>query len=67
MLPGLPCGILVDAGLVGDSRGTLEALLSLLERKEDRSFLEQARVGMTKWRALMSTRASDLSMPMKPR
>ena len=56
----------VDAGLVGDSQGTLEALLPLLERKEDRSFLEQARAGMAKWRDLMSTRATDLSMPMKP-
>jgi pyruvate dehydrogenase (quinone) len=56
----------VDAGLVGDSRATLEALLPLLERKNDRGFLERAQSGMTKWRDLMSTRAADLSMPMKP-
>lgn len=56
----------VDAGLVGDSQATLELLLPLLERKEDRSFLEQAQSGMKKWRELMLTRASDLAMPMKP-
>ena len=56
----------VDVGLVGDSRGTLEALLPLVERKEDRGFLEQAQLGMTKWRDLMATRAADLTMPMKP-
>jgi pyruvate dehydrogenase (quinone)/pyruvate oxidase len=56
----------VDVGLVGDSRGTLEALLPLLQRNEDRGFLEQAQSGMAKWRDLMSTRATDLTMPMKP-
>jgi pyruvate dehydrogenase (quinone)/pyruvate oxidase len=56
----------VDVGLVGDSGGTLEALLPLLQRSEDRGFLEQAQSGMEKWRDLMSTRATDLTMPMKP-
>jgi pyruvate dehydrogenase (quinone) len=56
----------VDSALVGDSRGTLEALLPMLDRKEDRSFLKQAQSGMEKWRELMLTRATDLSMPMKP-
>jgi pyruvate dehydrogenase (quinone) len=56
----------VDAALAGGSRETLEALLPLLKRKEDRSFLEQAQAGMTKWRELMATRASDMTMPMKP-
>jgi pyruvate dehydrogenase (quinone)/pyruvate oxidase len=56
----------VDAGLIGDCRGTLEALLPLLDRKEDRSFLEQAQTGMSKWRELMMTRATDDTTPMKP-
>src|SRR5438067_6045834 len=32
----------VEVGLVGDSRRTLQALLPLLRRKDDRRFLEQA-------------------------
>lgn len=56
----------VDVGLVGDIRGTLEALLPLLQRNEDRGFLERAQSGMTKWRELMTTRATDYSVPMKP-
>ncbi|HZD09996.1 MAG TPA: thiamine pyrophosphate-binding protein, partial [Candidatus Binatia bacterium] len=32
----------VDVGLVGDSKRTLQALLPLLERNEDRSFLQKA-------------------------
>ena len=31
----------IEAGLVGDSRKALEALIPLLKRKEDRSFLEK--------------------------
>jgi pyruvate dehydrogenase (quinone) len=56
----------VDTALVGDSRASLEALLPLLERKADRSFLEKAQAGMKQWRELMHTRATDQSMPMKP-
>jgi pyruvate dehydrogenase (quinone) len=56
----------VECALVGDSRGTLAALLPLLQRKTDRSFLEQAQADMAKWRDLMATRETDRSMPMKP-
>ena len=35
----------VEVGLVGDSRRCLEALLPLLKRKDDRSFLEKAQKG----------------------
>ena len=56
----------VDAALIGDSRATLRALLSLLLRKPDRSFLEQAQAGMEKWRERMHIQASDESIPMKP-
>ena len=41
----------IDVGLVGDSRRTLQALIPLLERKDDRKFLETAQDGMQKWRA----------------
>src|SRR5262249_16238062 len=48
----------VEVGLVGDSRRTIQALLSLLEQKEERSFLEQAQLGMKKWWALMEERGT---------
>src|SRR5205085_4542919 len=44
----------VEVGLVGDSRRTLQALLPMLQRHEDRSFLEKAQQGMEKWRKLMA-------------
>jgi pyruvate dehydrogenase (quinone)/pyruvate oxidase len=56
----------IEVGLVGDSRRTLHALLPLLERKEDRSFLEQAQRGMEEWRQLMEERGTLRDTPMKP-
>lgn len=56
----------VDVGLVGDSRRTLEALLPLLHRNEDRSFLERAQAGMATWMELMEERGTRLDHPMKP-
>src|SRR5438309_2125641 len=47
----------VEAGLVGDSRRTLRALLPMLQRKDDRSFLETAQEGMKEWNELMKERA----------
>jgi pyruvate dehydrogenase (quinone) len=56
----------VEVGLVGDSRRTLEALLPLLTRKRDRSFLEKAQSGMKEWWELMHKRANNQAIPMKP-
>jgi pyruvate dehydrogenase (quinone) len=56
----------VDVGLVGDSRATLEALLPLLKRREDRAFLEKAQERMRDWRKLMVERGTRSDMPMKP-
>ena len=56
----------VEVGLVGDSRRTLGALLPLLVRKSDRSFLEKAQAGMRDWRELMEERGSRDDRPMKP-
>ncbi len=56
----------VDVGLVGDSRTVLRALLPLLERKADRSFLEKAQERMGHWRELMNERGTRTDMPMKP-
>jgi pyruvate dehydrogenase (quinone) len=56
----------VELGLVGDSRRTLQALLPLLKRTEDRSFLQKAQKGMEEWRALMEERGTRADKPMKP-
>jgi pyruvate dehydrogenase (quinone)/pyruvate oxidase len=56
----------VDVGLVGDSASVLRALMRRVEHHQDRSFLEQAQVGMKEWRELMHERASRTDKPMKP-
>jgi pyruvate dehydrogenase (quinone)/pyruvate oxidase len=56
----------VEVGLVGDSRRTLQALLPLLSRNEERGFLEQAQAGMREWWALMEERGTRRDTPMKP-
>jgi pyruvate dehydrogenase (quinone) len=56
----------VEVGMVGDAQRTLQALLPLLERKEDRSFLQTAQEGMQEWRELMLERATRTDTPMKP-
>jgi pyruvate dehydrogenase (quinone) len=56
----------VEIGLVGDSRRTLQALLPLLSRNEERDFLEQAQAGMKDWWQLMEQRGTRMDTPMKP-
>ncbi len=56
----------VEVGLVGDSRKTLQKLLPLLKRKEDRTFLTQAQEGMQQWWKLMEKRGTAQTLPMKP-
>ena len=56
----------VDVGLVGDCTALLRALLPLLTRKEDQSFLQKARERMKEWNRLMDERATRTDMPMKP-
>jgi pyruvate dehydrogenase (quinone)/pyruvate oxidase len=56
----------VEVGLVGDSRRTLQALIPLLRRKADRSFLETAQAGMKKWLKLIEERGTRDTSPMKP-
>jgi pyruvate dehydrogenase (quinone)/pyruvate oxidase len=56
----------VDAGLVGDAREALRALIPLLRRKDDRSFHERAQKNMKDWLELMHTRATQPGKPMKP-
>lgn len=55
-----------DVGLAGDATLTLRALLSLLEPREDRTFLEQAQRGTKQWWELMEQRGTSEEVPMKP-
>ena len=56
----------VDVGLVGDSRQGLQALLPLLRRQEDRSFLGKAQERMREWWEMMDERGTRRETPMKP-
>lgn len=56
----------VEVGLVADSRRALQALLPLLERREDRRFLESAQVAKQEWWKLMEERGTRPDRPMKP-
>jgi pyruvate dehydrogenase (quinone) len=56
----------VEVGLVGDSRRTLQALIPMLQRQDDRRFLEKAQRGMAEWWTLMEERGTRPEVPMKP-
>jgi len=56
----------VDAALAGDAKHTLQKLIALLTRKNDRSFLEKAQQSMKEWWELMDERASRMDKPLKP-
>jgi pyruvate dehydrogenase (quinone)/pyruvate oxidase len=55
-----------EVGLVGDSRTTLEALMPLIARNDDRGFLDKMQKGMKQWRGLMEERGTRRDKPMKP-
>ena len=55
----------VELGLVGDTQHTLQALIPLLSRKSDRSFLEDAQTSVVHWRKILAERAQPRSAPMK--
>src|SRR5947208_4511614 len=56
----------VEVGLVGDSRRTLAALLPLLQRRQDRAFLEKAQTAMKDWWRLQEEDGTRTDKPMKP-
>ena len=56
----------IEVGLAGDCRRTLEKLLPLLRRNENRKFLDAAQKGMAEWWELMETRGTRDEKPMKP-
>jgi pyruvate dehydrogenase (quinone) len=56
----------VDVGLIGDCTAVLAALLPLIQRKDDRGFLEKAQKNMAHWNKLMTERGTRADVPMKP-
>lgn len=56
----------VEVGLLGNTQTVLQALLPLLQRKGDRSFLETAQDRMKSWRELLHERGTQEATPMKP-
>jgi pyruvate dehydrogenase (quinone)/pyruvate oxidase len=56
----------VEVGLAGDSRRTLQALIPMLPRHEDRRFLEKTQARMREWWQLIEERGTRPDVPMKP-
>ncbi|MFO0928499.1 MAG: thiamine pyrophosphate-binding protein [Gemmataceae bacterium] len=56
----------VEVGLVGDARATLAALLPLVERQADRSWLEQGQAAMRDWNEYLRTHSERDDVPIKP-
>ena len=56
----------VDAGLAGDCREILRALLKLVEQKQDKSFLERSQQRMAKWNELLRVQGTRVDKPLKP-
>lgn len=56
----------VEVGLIGDGKRTLQVLMPLLKRNENRQFLEAAQKGAREWWQLMEKRGTARTTPMKP-
>ena len=56
----------VEIGLVGDAKATLAALISMLQRQSDRSFLQEAQSRMASWNRLLAEIESTPRSPLRP-
>jgi pyruvate dehydrogenase (quinone) len=56
----------IDIGLAGECGTVLSALLPLVQKKTDRSFLEKAQKNMHSWKELMAKRGTRADTPIKP-
>ena len=56
----------VEVGLVGDVQATLQALLPMLQQKQDRSFLTIAQSRMRDWNELVRRVVATQRSPMRP-
>jgi pyruvate dehydrogenase (quinone) len=55
-----------EVNLVGDARRTLQALIPLLERKEDRGWREGIEKNITRWWEVMDAEAHVAAKPINP-
>jgi pyruvate dehydrogenase (quinone) len=55
-----------EVNLVGDASATLQALIPLLERKEDRSWREEIEDNVRRWWEILDARAGDSADPVNP-
>jgi pyruvate dehydrogenase (quinone) len=55
-----------DVNLQGDSQKTLQALIPLLRRKEDRSWREKIEKEVTRWWKVLEARAMNSADPINP-
>ena len=56
----------MEVGLTGDVKATLTALLPLLTRKTDHSFLSEAQRRMSEWNALLDQVENTKRSPLRP-
>ena len=56
----------VEIGLVGDAKATLAALIPLLQRQSNRSFLEEAQSRTVDWNRLLAEVESTPRTPLRP-
>ena len=56
----------VEVGLVGDSKRTLEKLLPMLRRNENRKFIHKIQKSIQDWWELLEERGTRSDKPMKP-
>ncbi|MBF6616618.1 MAG: thiamine pyrophosphate-requiring protein [Candidimonas sp.] len=56
----------VESGLVGDSKATLQALIPLLKRQENRVWRQRVERNVAKWWTTMQARAMVDGKPMNP-
>jgi pyruvate dehydrogenase (quinone) len=55
-----------EVGLVGDCRTVLRALLPLIRKKTDRSFIETCQKRMETWNKMLAGQGQSTDSPMKP-
>lgn len=56
----------MDANLIGDSKDTLQELIPLLKRKEDRSWRKKIEGEVQEWWRVLDKRAHDKADPLNP-
>jgi len=55
-----------EVNLTGDARDTLQALIPLLARKDDRSWREEIEANVDRWWTILGERAQDSADPVNP-